>query len=300
MDLDEIRAFVALVEARSFVGAARTLGFARATLRRRIDELEARAGVRLVTRTKTGVLVTPAGELLAARGRQLLDESASLLSYVRDAGREPSGVVRLVVPVGLPPETIPLTVGPLRARYPKLSFDIRYAEDPLSQLLADFDLAVHFGARTPEGPWTSHELFRMREWLVANHDYLRRHGTPTTKEDLAVHAIYAWRGPGRDAIHLPLLEGGRVAISPALVSADIHHVRECAVRGLGIAYVPDGQIPSHDRVELVPVLERVVGRMRTLRMVVPRAIADVPKIRAIVDSVQALRGTMLADDATNG
>lgn len=296
MDLDELRAFVALVETRSFVKAARTLGFARATLRRRIDELEARAGVALVTRSASGIAVTPAGEMLAQRGRQLLDETAALLSYVRDAGREPSGVLRIVVPVGLPPETVPLAVGPLRARFPKLSFDLRYAEDPLAMLLSEFDVAVHWGARTPDGPWTSFELLRVREWLVATDDYLARNGRPGSIDDLDAHAIFAWRPPGRDATELPLLDGGRVGCSPVLVSADIHHVRECAIRGLGIGYLPDGKLPKHDPVELRPVLERIVGRHRSLRMVVPTAIADVPKIRAVVEAAHALRALLLSVD----
>ncbi len=61
MNLDELRAFVAVAETGSIVAAARSLNFARATLRRRLDELEARAGLPLLYRTAQGVTLTEAG-----------------------------------------------------------------------------------------------------------------------------------------------------------------------------------------------------------------------------------------------
>ena len=72
MDLEELRSFLAVVETGSFLAAATNLGVARATLRRRVDALEARAGVPLLERTARGVTVTEAGSVLMARGRQVV------------------------------------------------------------------------------------------------------------------------------------------------------------------------------------------------------------------------------------
>ena len=75
----------------------------RATLRRRIDQLEARAGVHLVDRTRLGAPLTEAGKVLAARGRLMVNEASALLASVREAGSEPAGELRVLLPIGLPP-----------------------------------------------------------------------------------------------------------------------------------------------------------------------------------------------------
>ena len=103
MDLEELRAFLAVAETGSFLTAAKSLRLSRATLRRRIDQLEARAGVLLVDRTRMGAALTEAGSVLAARGRLMVQEASALLESVREAGAEPSGTLRVQLPVGLPP-----------------------------------------------------------------------------------------------------------------------------------------------------------------------------------------------------
>src|SRR5688572_2734885 len=103
MDLEEFRAFLAVVETGSFLAAATQLNTPRATLRRRVEALEARAGVLLLERSARGVVVTAAGAVLADRGRVVLQEASALVASVREIGREPVGVLRALVPVGLPP-----------------------------------------------------------------------------------------------------------------------------------------------------------------------------------------------------
>jgi DNA-binding transcriptional LysR family regulator len=75
MDLEELRAFLDVVETGSFLAAAKSLGVSRTTLRRRVEALEARAGVPLLKSTPQGILLTEAGEVLAQRGRIMMQES---------------------------------------------------------------------------------------------------------------------------------------------------------------------------------------------------------------------------------
>jgi DNA-binding transcriptional LysR family regulator len=74
-----------------------------------------------------------------------------------------------------------------------------------------------------------------------------------------------------------------VGVDPVIVSTDIHLLRQCALSGLGIALVPDAMLPEAGGGKLVPVLEDVVGRQRVIQATVPRMLADVPKIRAVMD-----------------
>ena len=106
MDLEAVRALVAVVELGSFVGAARRLGVPRPTLRRRLEALEEEAGVPLLLRTRSGSTPTEAGAMLAERGRILLRDGAALMATVREVGDEPSGELRLVLPVGPHPAVV--------------------------------------------------------------------------------------------------------------------------------------------------------------------------------------------------
>jgi DNA-binding transcriptional LysR family regulator len=289
MDLDELRAFVAVAETGSIVAAARSLGFARATLRRRLDELEAHAGVPLLHRTAHGAFPTEAGSVLAARGTRILQEASALLSSVREVGAEPQGELRFVFPVGLPPDSVTALLAALQHKYPRLRLRIRYSEDPLAGLLEDVDVAVHFGSRSPSGAWVAYELFRLRECLLASPEYLRRHGAPKTVEDLHAHALLAWDGPDTDPKAWPTREGSLVRVAPQMISPDIHMLRRAAVAGMGIAFLPDPGVPTPEDANesLVPVLPALIGRERSLQAVVPAVLSEIPRIRAVLDEIRA-------------
>jgi DNA-binding transcriptional LysR family regulator len=293
MDLEEFRSFLAVAETGSFLAAATALGVARATLRRRVDALEARAGVPLLERSARGVVLTEAGAVLAARGRSVVQEATALVASVREIGREPVGVLRVVLPVGLPPHLLTPLFAAMRRAYPRLSLHLRTCDD-LAGLLDDVDLAVHFGP-PPPGPWLAYELVRLREWLVAGADYLARRGAPARLEDLAGHELLSWCAPGEDGRLWPVVGGEPLEVEPALVSPDIHFLRQCAIAGHGIALVPDARVPDPGVPDgaLRPVLEHLVGRERTLHAAVPAALAGLPKLRAVVRHIQAFADAAL-------
>lgn len=294
MDFEELRAFLAVAEHGSFLAAADALGVSRTTLRRQIDALEVRSAVALFLRTRQGVELTEAGQLLARGGRMLVQESSALLSSVREAGRSPSGILTIALPTGLPAHVLVPLAGVLRARHPRLSLVVKVSEDPAADLLGEVDVAVCFGASTPSGPWETHNLLEVREWLVASEGYLLRHGTPERVEDLSSHTLLSWDAPGGDTTRWTLLGGGFFLVAPAITSADIHFLRICAASGLGIAFVPDGLIPEAPEAvgKVVPVLPSVVGRQRQLQLIVPAALSSVPKIRSIVDIVTTFLAPM--------
>jgi DNA-binding transcriptional LysR family regulator len=293
MDLEELRAFLQVAESGSFLAAAESLGVSRTTLRRRVGSLEARAGVSLLESTQHGVVLTDAGKALARGGQALNEEAGALLASIREVGQEPSGVLRVSLPVGLPPHVLAQLFAALRAAHPRLLVETRFSEDPLSESLSGVDLAVHFSEAPPRGGWLSTVLLRLRHWLLGSAAYLARRGVPRSLDDLAGHELLAWQPPGEDGRALPLRRGGTFPIAPALVTADIHVLRHCARAGLGLSLVPDAELPDPGETEpLVPVLPDLVGRERALRVTVPRALAEVPKIRMVLEQISRATGAM--------
>lgn len=292
MDLDEISAFLTVVTAGSFLAAADSLGVSRTTLRRRVGALEARAGVPLLESTRQGVVLTEAGQVLAARGRLIVQEASALLASLREVGQEPSGVLRVVMPVGMPPHLLtPLFAG-LRSAYPRLRVSCRFSSDPLREPLVDVDLAVHFGEDPPRGPWLSYLILRVREWLVASQEYLKRRGTPLSIGDLARHELFAWQAPGEDARLWPTRMGTTFTVEPTLIATDIHFVRHCCIAGLGIGLLPDAVVPDPGLAAdvLVPVLPDLVGRERPVRVTVPEALSAIPKIKMVLGHLRRFLG----------
>lgn len=284
MDLQELSAFLYVVESGSFLAAADSLGASRTTLRRRVDALEARAGVPLFESTRQGIILTEAGQELARRGRIMMQETSALLASIREMGQEPSGVLRVAMPVGLPPHLLTPLFAALRTAYPQLRVHLRFSNDPLAESLVDIDLAIHFGEDMPRGPWLSHVIMRVRQWLVASKAYLDRRGTPRSVDELREHELLAWQAPGEDARIWPTLKGTTFTVEPALIATDIHLVRHGCIAGLGIGLVPDAMLPDPGLPadSLVPVLPEIVGRELPVRVTVPAALSEVPKIKMVL------------------
>ena len=293
MDLEELRAFLAIVQTGSFLAASSELGVSRGMLRRRVDALEARVGARLVERTPKGVMTTDAGAILASQGRRLVQSSSALLHAVREAAGEPAGELRICLVVGLPPHVLVPGLALLRSALPRVALHLRVEDDPLRTGLHDVDVAVCFGDEPPGDAWISHELLRMPVRLLAHPDYLRHRGTPRTVDELHEHALVSWSGPGIDPGKWPLRAGGVVDVRPSIVSNDAHALRQAAMGCIGIALLPDGRIPEPEGARaLVPVLDGVVGRELALRLLVPALLAGSAKIGRLVAMAQGFVGRM--------
>jgi DNA-binding transcriptional LysR family regulator len=293
MDLDELRAFLDVVDAGSLLAAADARGVSRTTLKRRIDGLEARAGVPLIQTTSRGIVVTEAGRVLVERGREVSREMGVLVTSLRRSITEPEGVLRVILPVGMPPHVLPLLFAAVRARWPKLRIDVQFSDDPLDQRLEDVDVALHFG-EPPRGPWRSFVLLTVRLWLLAHRGYLDRRGTPTSLADLREHDLLAWRAPGGDPSNWPTPEGTTFRVEPNLIGTDIHVIRTCCIARQGIALLPDALIPDPgvDPAALVRVLPDLIGAELPIRMSVPELLADSAKIKVVVDEARRFIATL--------
>src|SRR6478672_12887440 len=163
-ELRLIRYFVAVAETGNVTRAAERLHLSQPSLSAAIKQLEGQLGVELLHRHGRRVTLTPAGELLARRGRELLDHADAIADELRRHGAATPGRLRL----GLSP-TARYGVGPelLAACAAQAPAVMLYtSEDTTGGLLRDvaagrLDLAVTFCA--PEPPPAGVELELLRE-----------------------------------------------------------------------------------------------------------------------------------------
>jgi DNA-binding transcriptional LysR family regulator len=287
MDLEALKALVLIVDHGSVSRAAKQLQVSRATIRRRLSELEASVGVPLLRPAAQGVVPTDAGISLAERGRPVLSEVEAMLESVKASAEHPAGKLRLVAPVGMHPQAAIGITRMMRAMWPEVQLDVQHDERPASRLTNDVDLVLCFDLRPPEGPWEVIELPPMEERLYATRSHVERNGPFHSVEDLEPENLLVWRSPDCDPRLLPTFDGGHVAITPSIISTDLYHVHMLARSGMGIAYAPDAKLAGILDEPMVEILGERIGRQRPVRMLVPPVLSTTPKFESILQVLRS-------------
>lgn len=289
MDMNELRAFLAVADTGSLLAAADALGLPRSTLRRRLDDLEGRVGAPLLLRGAQGATLTEAGQLIESRGRRILQESQALIATAREVGGGRGGLLRVALPAGLPPHGLLPVFIAMRSSFPEMKIEARTFADPTEALEDGSDIAFLFGAKAPLGPYVTRVVLPLRERLIGSAAYLRERGSPSSLAELHQHELFSWSGPGVDPHRWPTLDGIGVEVRPVAVSPDVHLLRQLVLADLGLAFVPDALLPDpgHPEDAVVTLLPELIGRDCPLRVVIPEALARSPRVRAIQESLLA-------------
>lgn len=292
--LDELRAFVAVVEAGGFSRAAGRLGLAKSIVSRRVSRLEASlGGARLLARTTRGVSPTEAGAAFHARCVRVLAELDEAREEV--AGREGdlSGGLRIAAPLSFGIAHLAPALARFAAEHPRVSLDVAYNDRMVDLVGERFDAAVRIGT-LEDSSLVARRLAPVRLVVVASPDYLERRGAPDRPEQLAAHEclIYSaaanggetWRfRAGRGLTTLRPHGRFRADNGEALLAA--------ALAGLGVAVLPTflagGALGSG---ALVPLLAAFPMPEPGLHVVRPPGGPAPARLRALIDFLAARFG----------
>jgi DNA-binding transcriptional LysR family regulator len=289
METTDLSALLLVAEHRSFQRAADAGRLNRSALRRRVARLEATLGVSLLLRGPDGVELTAAGRAVAERAAALLQEVDALAEGAREADGEARGVVRMVVPVGIPALIRARALVMLRSLHPELDMVVTESESPLSHTGEPFDLLFHFGPPPEREGWFSHVVTRLPLRLLAAPAYLEQRGPPGSVEALRAHPLMTWHMRGYPFQGLSLLSGGAAPARPWLRSANLELLVAMAQQQLGLAWLP-GLPPSPVTPDtgLTPVLAQAVGGTLALRVLSPRSGRRDPRVRALLENLQRM------------
>lgn len=242
-DFNHLKWFRIVAEERSFTRAAARIGVAQSTLSHTIKQLEARMGIRLLTRTTRNVATTPAGERLlqtiTPRMAEIEDEIAALMAF-RD---KPSGSIRLTLSDHALESVVWPKLKPVLKDYPDISVELVIDNTFRNIVEEGFDAGVRLGESVEK------DMIAVRigpDWrlvAVASPAYFAEHGVPTHPQDLVRHVcvnmrqetsggLYAWEF-GKDGKELRVRVDGQLTFNNSYAQID------AAVNGYGIAYVPE-------------------------------------------------------------
>ncbi len=240
-DLADLTLFVAVVDERGFTRAARKLGLSQSALSHAMRRLEARLGLRLLTRTTRSVAPTDAGERLLATLRPALDEIDNRLAALTELRERPAGTIRITTSEHAARSVLWPVVDRLTTDHPDIMVELN-VDSGLTDIVAErYDAGVRLGERLEKDMIAVRIGPRLRMAAVAAPAYLARCGRPETPHDLARHScinlrlasaggLYAWEfgKAGREL---------RVKVEGQLAFNRIDLILDAAVAGHGIAFV---------------------------------------------------------------
>jgi DNA-binding transcriptional LysR family regulator len=262
-DIQDLLAFVAVVNAGGFREGGRASGRSASSLSDAIRRIEARLGVRLLNRTTRSVAPTEAGARLMERIVPALGEVESALDVVNDFRDRPSGTLKLNVPVSAARLVLPSIITPFLQTYPDIRLEVVAEESFVDMLAAGCDAGIRYDERleqdmiaVPIGP-------RFQRFATAaSPAYLEARGRPEHPRDLLEHACLRGKFPSGA---MPLWEYERgdetVRVDPTgplivRVGGAVDLAVQAAIDGLGIVYLfEDWLRPYLDSGALEPVLE---------------------------------------------
>ena len=254
---EEMRQFVRVVEAGSISKAAEQLGLAKSGVSRRLAELEARLGVRLLNRTTRRSSLTEAGRTYYAGSVKLLSDVAELDTLVADSEASLQGSLRLAAPLSFGLGHLAPAIEEFVRAHPAVQIDIDFSDRQIDLVAQGVDLAIRI-AELRDSSLKARRICPIRLMLCASPAYLEKHGTPRSAAELARHRILHYDIGGGPVLRLADGSGGEEAlqIEPSLVANNGDFLRDMAVAGHGIILTPSfiaWQAVAMG--ELVPVLQ---------------------------------------------
>jgi DNA-binding transcriptional LysR family regulator len=182
VDWERQRAFLAVIDTGSLSAAARQLGAAQPTVRRRIEDLEAQLGVALFTRSPSGLTPTALGKDLAQHARAMALAAASLARAASAEAGAASGVVRITASEVVGMEVLPAILADLRETHPGLVFELALTNRSEDMLRREADIAVRMVRPTQEA-LVAKRVGNISLGMFAHRRVLDAWGRPTTMDE---------------------------------------------------------------------------------------------------------------------
>jgi DNA-binding transcriptional LysR family regulator len=291
--LTSIRVFRQVVESGTFVAAAERMDLSTAMVSKHVMHVEKRLGVRLLNRNSRTLSLTEPGRVYFERCKTILEDLEATELELGSLGTVPRGTLRITCPSWFTSRLLADYLAEFRGRYPEIVVDASF-EDRLVDLVEEgYDLAMRVtrdGALPPG--LIARPLRTMSFFIAASREYLNRHGTPESPEDLARHDFVAVGN--LDSLQLKSPNGTiEVPLRIVLRYRSMSGVANAVAAGIGLAALPDllFEDPMFKDV-LKPILTDYPLQQPTLYAVYVSRKHLPLKIRVYIDFVQEMASRM--------
>ena len=248
-DIDDLLAFFAVARERSFTRAAAQLGVSQSALSHALRGLETRLGLRLLNRTTRSVAPTAAGERLLRNVGPRLDEIDVELKALTALRDKPAGTIRITAGEHAANAVLWPALARLLPDHPDIGIEI-IADYGLTDIVTErYDAGVRAGEQVAKDMVAVRIGPDIRTAVVGAPAYFARHPRPKTPQDLMQHPCINLRLPTKGGLYAWEFEkGGRemkVRVEGPLVFNTIALRLDAALRGLGLANLPEDAVKAH-------------------------------------------------------
>ncbi len=241
-NLDDLLAFVAVARERSFTKAAAKLGVSRSALSHTLRGLEARLGIRLLTRTTRSVSPTEAGERVLRTVGQRIDEIEGELEALSEFRDKPSGTIRITATEYSTTSILLQKLGTLLPHFPDIRIEIT-VDYGLTDIVAHrYDAGVRWGEQVSKDMVAVRIGPDLRMAVVGAPSYFATRSPPKTPQGLTGHNCINLRLPSHGGTYAWEFEKGKrklnVRVDGQLVFNSSTLMVNASLAGLGLACVP--------------------------------------------------------------
>ncbi len=290
-NLNDLLAFVAVGRERSFTKAAAKLGVSQSALSHTIRGLEARLGMRLLTRTTRSVSPTEAGERLLHTVGPRFEEIEAELEALSELREKPAGTIRINAIDYVADTILWPKLAKLLREYPDIKAEI-IIEYGLTDIVAQrYDAGVRLGEQVAKDMIAVRIGPDLRMAVVAAPSYFRERSEPKTPQDLISHNCINLRLPTYGGLYAwEFVKGNRelkVRVEGQLVFNGTARMLNAALAGFGLAYVPEDLAQPHlARRRLKRVLEDWCPPFSGYHLYYPSRRQPTPAFALLVDALR--------------
>ncbi len=289
----DIAAFVRVVEARSFVAAAQTLGMSPSAMSKAVTRLEERLGARLLNRTTRALSLTELGIAYYDRCRDAMGRLDDAESEVAEARGVPRGRLRVDMPIALGRRFIVPALQRFLEQYPEISVHVSMNDQTADLVQEGFDAAVRLGKLT-DSSLIARKVASLRGVTCASAEFIERVGLPRAPSDLdprnCIGLFKLGSGQPRDWIFRK--HGGEHIVTPAgrLSVSDPETAAAAAVSSAGFVRLLNFNVEAQIAVGLLqPVLQDWnEGAVWPVSVVYPQNRQPTAKLKAFIDFVASV------------
>jgi len=247
--INEILDFLAVARERSFTRAAAKLGVSQSALSHSVRSLEARLGVRLLTRTTRSVSATEAGEQLVQSVAPRLSEIESELTAVSELGSKVAGTIRITAIDHVVDSVVWPRLAPVLHEYPDLKIEISTDYRMVDIAAERYDIGIRWGDQVQKDMLAVRLTPDQPLCIVGAPAYFRVHGVPTSPQDLLRHNCITLRLVSSGGLYAWELQQAERRIEARVngqaVFTSVYPMLHAALSGNGLAFLPEDLTQPH-------------------------------------------------------
>ncbi len=255
MDWDKLRIFHTVAKAQSFTGAGEMLNLSQSAVSRQISTLEGSIGVSLFHRHARGLILTEQGEILQKATEEIANRLQLIEGKLADTRQLPEGPLIVTVSDFIGTTWLAPHLGGFREFYPDIQLTILFDERILNIGMREADAGIRL-YKPKQTDVITRELTTLNFHICATKNYLEKHGTPKSVEDLKNHCLITYPPEGQSAVREPgwlldLANVNKENNNNILMMNSLYAIYKAVQADVGIAVLPDYLINKNETFEVI-------------------------------------------------